>query len=640
MGTDAQIGARGRVGSVHTLCSVGGHVINLNGIFPRAEGDMTRRALELGNLSFAERDYITASHFFYLALGEDPDNTEVRNKLIRSLDAARQSDQIAMLALVELEEDGADSDIFEILSRLYRRQGLTSEAIHILQRGSERFPEETRFPLLESDLLLEHGLGRDARRSLVKSMAHNGPDPDLVLKLCDTWIEEANYFQAKMVLSLCPDRDIVSSAEETIARRRRIESFPQSSEDFLYWNPKEAFKAQNRVRQQRFLRNFFHVADLLDSIRELPDTQRIHVKISIQRAAKSAYWLSQLSTATQKTASTLKLITVIILALKLPYALQGPTTNLLTYPFKNFGPSYILTIFVGVTLITFTLDHIPGRNIYLLTLLLSGYIAAFYSISYRGDFSSMPPPVRLGVASGLALIVISLLVLTLSSILINVVLRYIFRRRRARHIEEFAIISLLDLLHAIRFEARWRGTALETGELVSRLDHVVRDFKSYLRYKRADLDRDLARWHSSSAEGKVFALTDLRRWLAMPMATTLEDTEARILKYLQAIISGELGMLPWEDPQPAIRRLRAERMAATLRALLAAAIPAILLVLAQILPIDFDPSIIRGIQVFAFAYATISLVIHLDPKLAEKIEIIQKLRNIHISRPGSSGQGP
>nr|MDT0665829.1 hypothetical protein [Micromonospora sp. DSM 115978] len=174
--------------------------------------------------------------------------------------------------------------------------------------------------------------------------------------------------------------------------------------------------------------------------------------------------------------------------------------------------------------------------------------------------------------------------------------------------------------------------------LISRLDESVRHFEIFLKIRRSGLDRDLSRWQRSSTEGKIYALRELRKWFLMPAETTLDDAESRVMQYVVALVTGELGSLPWEDPQPAIRRQRALRLFAVLRALLIAVTPAAIVAVAQMLPISLDQGTVQNLEVGALAWAAITIVIHLDPKLSEKIEVLQKIRNISGARSPDVGR--
>jgi len=169
---------------------------------------MHRSALEHGSDRYEAGDFDTAADFLQLALNSDRENVAARVKLVTCLRYTDRESEATELAIEGLSFHPGDFEIVTLVAQIYEKQHRIAEAVDLLDRAARIKPTSIATATHRADLLVGLGLMDEARLALLESVTHNGPRPELISSLCDTWIIEHNYGQARNVLTLCRDQDL------------------------------------------------------------------------------------------------------------------------------------------------------------------------------------------------------------------------------------------------------------------------------------------------------------------------------------------------------------------------------------------------------------------------------------------------
>nr|MDT0664796.1 hypothetical protein [Micromonospora sp. DSM 115978] len=258
------------------------------------------------------------------------------------------------------------------------------------------------------------------------------------------------YWQAERVLALCPEPELTVAKRREIELHKRARSMPRTIHHIEDWSPRNSLEAYFLKHVRRHLEPYTKLTNQLRSLPGVTEASYIQSKADIRVAAVSSYWGQQLGLAVNSVLSFCVGAAILVFLFAAPSLVEGISRELDPASFGEYGAAYTIALFFGLMLLVSALDYIPGREGYLLTLVLSAYVAIFYALTFRANVMNIAPSIRLGVASALALITGSVAAFVLLGALRTQVLRAITNRNRAVYIDEFSLVSFLGLLNAIR----------------------------------------------------------------------------------------------------------------------------------------------------------------------------------------------
>ncbi|WP_236705965.1 hypothetical protein, partial [Frankia sp. ACN1ag] len=430
-------------------------------------------AFSEGIRRYEDRDYEMAAGFFRVALDEDPRNLRARLHLAACLHNSGQSEHAFDVAFGGRAFHLTSPALAEVLATLYEARELLPEAIDCLDTAIEGMPHKFEYSIRKAGLLVKLGLHDDARHTLLRSIASNGYQTELVLQLCDTWIDEHDYIRARGVLERCPDSVRADQKREKIYTLERTYEFPMSLDDLEFWRPIHAIRIGNPARRKKFISAYTDVARHLNAIATTtPAAERLRIRVRMKNVAEAEYRARKVMDLTSNLVFWIIFIAGGIALLRFPYILPSINHSLGSPSFKHYVISYGGSIAVGYTLLTI-LAASPGRHRYLLSFLLSGYVVAIYDLAYRLQFSSVDLSIRFGVAAGLTFVSFAMTISAAGSLLERLARRSFVKRLQDRYPEEYSLLSLLNSLLAVQRAKSPRQELQSPGYLASTIEDAA-----------------------------------------------------------------------------------------------------------------------------------------------------------------------
>jgi len=422
---------------------------------------------------------------------------------------------------------------------------------------------------------------------------------------------------------------------EEIDELESVGRLPRSISTLRRWRPKDAIKARYAATATARIRRCLASTKPIDSLADVPTAKRIYIKERIVACKEQEFRVFTREAVALVAIFASSFLALLIAIPLFPHYFSQIDRTAGDPSLGKYAAAYYVALLSTLYLTATVYESTAWYRKYLLPLMLSIYPVAAYLLTSKSEVPSIKGGVRFGLAASFAIVSLTIGFFIFLFYTEKQMSKFLQSRLRKNFSEEYAILSLLGTLSAIK-HLKDTGLQLRSpATLSSVFENAARDFSIYLKVRRRSLSGELERMHHSQDRGKVYAILELRNWVLLPISTTLDDAENRIKAYLQAIIKGELGATPWSDPQPVVRRRIVGRTTNAVRAAAFAVAPFLVVSLVPHFHPTLDPSIARYAQILSLLWALLNLLFYVDPHFSDKLDLLQRVKNLDISRGGS-----